>query len=231
LNFFGWSLRFSRYGPNIRKNKGWNIFPANRLMLYHCYIRITVVFAYDLVTHLKFSKIARLRWCCNWVFSEFELLCIYALFRMSVVLYEVSVLKVKVNLSLCFNWAQRHGGVLGEWRYSSTHSLTSALDGGEWSASRPGRFTPRERAPRTHWIGGWVGPRAVLDAVVKRKISSPRRESNPRTPIVQPVSQQSISVTKWIMLKVLGEKWDCKTREMKIYGVYFHKQLFVIWRL
>jgi hypothetical protein len=34
-----------------------------------------------------------------------------------------------------------------------------------------------------------VGPRAVLDAVVKRKIPSPRRESNPRTPIVQPVVQ------------------------------------------
>jgi hypothetical protein len=32
-----------------------------------------------------------------------------------------------------------------------------------------------------------VDPRAVLDAVVKRKIPSPRRESNPRTPIVQPV--------------------------------------------
>jgi hypothetical protein len=28
-----------------------------------------------------------------------------------------------------------------------------------------------------------VGPRAVLDAVVKRKIPSPRRELNPRTPI------------------------------------------------
>jgi hypothetical protein len=27
-----------------------------------------------------------------------------------------------------------------------------------------------------------VGPRAVLDAVVKRKIPSPHRESNPRTP-------------------------------------------------
>jgi hypothetical protein len=27
------------------------------------------------------------------------------------------------------NWAPRHEGVLGEWRYSSTHSLTSALDG------------------------------------------------------------------------------------------------------
>jgi hypothetical protein len=62
--------------------------------------------------------------------------------------------------------------------------LTSALDGGEWSASHPGRFTPRERTPGTHWIGGWVDPRAVLDAVVKKKIPSPRRESKPRTPIV-----------------------------------------------
>jgi hypothetical protein len=41
--------------------------------------------------------------------------------------------------------------------------LTSALVGGEWSASRLGRFTPRERAPGTHWIGSWVGPSACLD--------------------------------------------------------------------
>jgi hypothetical protein len=46
----------------------------------------------------------------------------------------------------------------------------SALDGGEWSASRPGSFNHRETALGTHWIGGWVGPRAVLDVVVKRKI-------------------------------------------------------------
>jgi hypothetical protein len=25
--------------------------------------------------------------------------------------------------------------------------FTSAVDGGEWSASRPGRFTPKERTP------------------------------------------------------------------------------------
>jgi hypothetical protein len=79
---------------------------------------------------------------------------------------------------------------IGEWRYSFTHSLTSTLYGGEWSASRPGRFTPRERAPGSHWIGGWVSPRAVMDAVVKRKIPSPSRESNPTTPIVQPVAQR-----------------------------------------
>jgi hypothetical protein len=68
-----------------------------------------------------------------------------------------------------------------EWRYSSTHSLTSALDGDEWSASRLGRFTPRERAPGTHWIGGWVDPRAGLDAVVKRNVPSFCRDSNPRS--------------------------------------------------
>jgi len=48
--------------------------------------------------------------------------------------------------------------------------LISTLDGGEWSASR--RFTPRERAPGTHWIGGWVGPRAGLDTLMRRKIPS-----------------------------------------------------------
>jgi hypothetical protein len=35
-----------------------------------------------------------------------------------------------------------------------------------------------------------VGPRPVLDAVVKRKVPSPRRESKPRTPIVQTVAQR-----------------------------------------
>jgi hypothetical protein len=59
-----------------------------------------------------------------------------------------------------FNWAPRQEGVLGEWMYSSIHSLTSALDGGELSATRPGRFTAKERAPGTHWIGGWVRSRS-----------------------------------------------------------------------
>jgi len=33
-----------------------------------------------------------------------------------------------------------------------------------------GHFTPRQRTPGAHWTGGWVGPRAVLDTVMKRKI-------------------------------------------------------------
>jgi hypothetical protein len=47
--------------------------------------------------------------------------------------------------------------------------LTLALAGGEWSASHLCCFTPGERAPGTHWLGGWVGPRAGLDDVEKRK--------------------------------------------------------------
>jgi hypothetical protein len=39
------------------------------------------------------------------------------------------------------------------------------LDGGEWSASRPGPFTPGKRVPGTHWLRGWVGLRADFDAV------------------------------------------------------------------
>jgi hypothetical protein len=39
-------------------------------------------------------------------------------------------------------------------------------------------------------IGGWVGPRAGLDAVLKRKIPSPCRKSNPNHPIVQPIASR-----------------------------------------
>jgi len=52
------------------------------------------------------------------------------------------------------------------------------LGGGEWSASSPGCFTPRERAHGTHWIGGWMGSRTSLDVVVKRKIPSPCWDPN-----------------------------------------------------
>jgi hypothetical protein len=70
-----------------------------------------------------------------------------------------------VRLSLCFFWVPRHEWVLGEWRYSSTYSLTSAVDRDEWSASLSGRVTPRERAPVTHCIGCSVGPSSYQNFV------------------------------------------------------------------
>jgi hypothetical protein len=59
------------------------------------------------------------------------------------------------------------------WGVEEKHHtfLTSALDGGEWSATRHSRFTPRGKSlpPGIHWMGGWVGSTASLDAVEKRK--------------------------------------------------------------
>jgi hypothetical protein len=80
---------------------------------------------------------------------------------------------------------------LGGEEVDSSYSFsTSALDGGELSASRSGRaFTPGERTPGTHWTGGWVGPRAGLDTEATGKILCPRRESNPDRRVVQPVAR------------------------------------------
>jgi hypothetical protein len=76
------------------------------------------------------------------------------------------------------------------WRHKGSGGisppfLTSVLDGGEWWASRPCRSKPGERAPDTHWIGGWVGPRVGLDAVGKRKILH-CWEANPGRPARSP---------------------------------------------
>jgi hypothetical protein len=46
----------------------------------------------------------------------------------------------------------------------------SALCWGERSDLCPGCFTPRERTFCRFWTGDWVGPRANLDVVAKRKL-------------------------------------------------------------
>jgi len=65
--------------------------------------------------------------------------------------------------------------------------LTSALDGGEWSASRPGRFTARITAPQYPLDRGWMGPSAGLDAVAKRKFPIIALPGN-LTPVIQTVA-------------------------------------------
>jgi hypothetical protein len=49
-----------------------------------------------------------------------------------------------------------HEGPLGKYRYSSTLSLTWALDGSGWSTPRPGRFNPGKEAryPLYRRLGG-----------------------------------------------------------------------------
>jgi hypothetical protein len=71
--------------------------------------------------------------------------------------------------------------------------LTSALVRGEWSASRPSRFTPGERALGMHWIGGWVGPRTGLDDMKKRKFLT--LSGFELRPVVQPVASRYTNCT------------------------------------
>ena len=75
-----------------------------------------------------------------------------------------------------------HEGPDGEYRYSSTLSLTSALEGGGLLTPRPGRFTPRKEKPYPLYRR-LVGPQGRSGRV--RKISSPPG-FDPRT--VQPVA-------------------------------------------
>jgi hypothetical protein len=71
--------------------------------------------------------------------------------------------------------------------------LTSALVGGKWSDSRPCRFAPGERAPGTHWIRGWVGPKAHLEDIGKRKfLIIPGLELRPLGRPARPAHNQSL---------------------------------------
>jgi hypothetical protein len=47
---------------------------------------------------------------------------------------------------------------------------------------------PPGKKPCTHWIGGWVGRRAGLDAVARREIPTPLAGNPLISPIVQPVA-------------------------------------------
>jgi hypothetical protein len=81
--------------------------------------------------------------------------------------------------------ATRHGGSWGERKYSSYSFLTSALNGGEWSASRPGRALPPGKGPPVP-IGqeaGWA-PEPVWTQGLEEKSSAPVGD---RTLVVQSV--------------------------------------------
>jgi hypothetical protein len=72
-----------------------------------------------------------------------------------------------------------HEGPEGEKRYSSTLSLTSALNGGGWSMPRPGRFTPGKETP--YPLYRMLGGRHGLSGRV-RNISPPTGIRSPDLP-------------------------------------------------
>jgi hypothetical protein len=109
-----------------------------------------------------------------------------------------------MKLSLCFQlsttpWRRiRSGGIIPRILNLGIRWM--------WVISfRPRLLYPQGKTPGTHWIRGCVGPRTVLDVMVKRKILSPCRESNPKTPIVQPVAQ---SYTDWAITALIKTGMD-----------------------
>jgi hypothetical protein len=77
------------------------------------------------------------------------------------------------------------------------------------------RFTPGERAPGTHCTGGWVGPRAGLDAEIRGKILCLCRRSNPGRPAVRSQTLYRLSYrAHWDVLV----PW--KRFEKQLLGVY-----------
>jgi hypothetical protein len=71
---------------------------------------------------------------------------------------------------------------------TAPRSINSALDGGEWSASRSGRFTPGKNPQvAVIYVECWVGPRASLNAVAEKK-SLPLPGIEPRLSSVHPLT-------------------------------------------
>jgi hypothetical protein len=77
----------------------------------------------------------------------------------------------------------RHGGAWGERKYSSYSFTTSALDGGEWSASRPGRALRPGKEPQVpiEQESGWA-PEPVWTQRLEENSFAPAGD---RTPIAR----------------------------------------------
>jgi hypothetical protein len=85
-------------------------------------------------------------------------------------------------------------------------------------------FTPEERVHCSHWIGGWVGPRAGLDTEVKGKVLLPLPGIEPRSPGL-PVRSQALY---W--LRFPGSVicyWYVGLRGNLIYEVYCFCRIYV----
>ena len=99
-------------------------------------------------------------------------------------LYVSEVSKLKVKFALSTLWRQGQ-------RYSSTHSQLNWR--GELLTSHFDCYTLRERTPDTHWIRGWMGLRAIMDVLEKRKNFMP-------LPGIQPGCIQHVAscYTGWV---------------------------------
>jgi hypothetical protein len=89
------------------------------------------------------------------------------------------LLKLKVKLSLCFNWVPRHEGVLGV--EVSLHSFFDLGTRCRWVVSfTPRLFYPQGKSPWYPLDRRLGGPQSRSGRGCEEKNSQPLRESNPR---------------------------------------------------
>jgi hypothetical protein len=96
-----------------------------------------------------------------------------------------SLSSVKVKKSKAVPLHAIHGGTRGERRNSSYSYLTSALDGGEWSATRRGRALPpgKEQPVPIGQESGWASEPVWTQRLEEKSSGS----VGDRTPVVQSV--------------------------------------------
>jgi len=97
-------------------------------------------------------------------------------------------------LSLCLNLAPHHEGVLGNGGIAYAF-LTSALGGGEWSASRAGRYIPRE-SPWYPFNRRPGGTQSRSERGSKEKNSQPL--PGLEYPFIQPVAKRYTTELSWL---------------------------------
>jgi hypothetical protein len=72
-----------------------------------------------------------------------------------------------------------------QWRRIGSETSV-AIGLREWRTSRSGSFTLGEKFPDTQRTGDWVGQRAILDVITKRRIFAPAVN---RALIIQPIAK------------------------------------------
>jgi hypothetical protein len=92
----------------------------------------------------------------------------------------------------------------GRGGIAPTHSRPRHYMGWVVSVTPRPRFYPRGTEPRTHWIGGWVGPRAGLGTEVRGNIFCLCRGSNLDRPVFQSVARHYTDWATRLPYNLLG---------------------------
>jgi hypothetical protein len=139
----------------------------------------------------------------------------------------LAISKVKVKLSLCFNWAPRHEGLLGEWRYSYTHF------GSRWRwvvSFTPRLLYPQGRNPSyplDRRLGGPQGQSGCGGGEEKNSQLLPGLEH----PIIQSVAQRyTTELTRLPLLQRAPLVFNQKERENRAVRNFVRDWKFISWR-